>query len=131
MITYRIDLSLAHAHRFIVTLQVAKPQPQVVLELPVWIPGSYLIREFARHFVNVRAECNGAPVAIVFGPENGAIAEKLVYEASREIRSAIVFGTAVVVLSFLPLFALSGLEGRLFVPLSDGTALLLELDKPK
>ncbi len=41
----------------------------------------------------------------------------VIYEASREVRSAIVFGTAVVVLAFLPLFALSGVEGRLFVPL--------------
>ena len=42
---------------------------------------------------------------------------QVVYDASREIRSAIVFGTAVVILAFLPLFALSGVEGRLFVPL--------------
>jgi len=41
----------------------------------------------------------------------------VVYEASREVRSAVVYGTAVVVLAFLPLFALSGVEGRLFVPL--------------
>ncbi len=41
----------------------------------------------------------------------------VVYQASREIRSAIVFGTAVVILAFMPLFALSGVEGRLFVPL--------------
>jgi len=54
--------------------------------------------------------------------ENGVSASPkpalvVVYEASREIRSAIVFGTAVVILAFMPLFALSGVEGRLFVPL--------------
>ena len=42
---------------------------------------------------------------------------QVVYDASREIRSPIVFGTIVVILVFLPLFAISGVAGRLFEPL--------------
>ena len=49
--------------------------------------------------------------------DNPRPAIRVVYDASREIRSAIVFGTIVVILVFLPLFAISGVAGRLFEPL--------------
>jgi len=42
---------------------------------------------------------------------------QLVAKASMEVRSAILYATVIIVLVFLPLFALPGLEGKLFVPL--------------
>ncbi len=41
----------------------------------------------------------------------------IVREASLEVRSGIVYATVIVVLVFVPLFALPGIEGRLFTPL--------------
>lgn len=42
---------------------------------------------------------------------------RVVYDASLEVRSSIVFGTMIVILVFLPLFGLTGMEGKLFTPL--------------
>lgn len=53
-------------HLFNVTVTVAAPDPQgQVFVLPAWIPGSYMIREFARNIVRIRAESGGQPVDLV------------------------------------------------------------------
>jgi predicted metalloprotease with PDZ domain len=64
-IRYRIVASDPNAHLFEVSCTVSDPDPGgQAFRLPAWSPGSYLIREFARHFVSVRAECEGQSVAV-------------------------------------------------------------------
>ena len=52
---YRIEPAELHAHLFHVTLTIAQPAAQQRVALPVWIPGSYLVREFAKNLQNLRA----------------------------------------------------------------------------
>ena len=65
VIQYRIQPSRPEAHVFTVTLTIPAPTPEgQVLRMPAWIPGSYMIRDFARHVLSLRAESAGAPVAV-------------------------------------------------------------------
>lgn len=54
-IKYTVELFNPHAHIFKVTLEIDRPNKSgQVLSLPAWIPGSYMIRDFAKNIVNLK-----------------------------------------------------------------------------
>ena len=64
-VRYTILPARPEAHLYRVTCSVAEPDSAGQrFALPAWNPGSYMIREFARHVVSIRAESRGRAVAI-------------------------------------------------------------------
>ena len=65
MIHYQVRPLRPQAHLFQVTLTIDRPTPEGQgLTLPAWIPGSYMIRDFARHIVSLEASAAGEPVDV-------------------------------------------------------------------
>jgi predicted metalloprotease with PDZ domain len=65
MIRYQIGSRLPASHYFDVSIRIDNPDPSgQALRLPNWIPGSYMIRDFARNLLDLRAECAGGGVTI-------------------------------------------------------------------
>ena len=57
---YRVWPKNPAAHLYEVTLTVEKPDPAgQVFAMPAWIPGSYMVRDYAKHIVSIRAESDG------------------------------------------------------------------------
>ena len=56
MILYRVELDDLHSHHYQVTLTVPRPAAAQQLALPVWIAGSYMVREFGRHLSGLTAQ---------------------------------------------------------------------------
>ena len=62
---YRIWPKDPAAHLYEVTLTVPEPAASgQVLAMPAWIPGSYMIRDYAKHVVTIRAESDGLDVPL-------------------------------------------------------------------
>jgi predicted metalloprotease with PDZ domain len=64
MVTYRVDIPDPHTHQFRVTLVLPQPAAAQRLSLPVWIPGSYMVREFGRHLSQLEARQGGREVPL-------------------------------------------------------------------
>ncbi len=64
MIQHRVELADPHAHLFCVTLTITHPVPHEAIAMPVWIPGSYLVREFSKQIQELTAMQGGKPIFI-------------------------------------------------------------------
>lgn len=62
---YRVEPTDLHAHQFTVTLTVACPSAEQEVALPVWIPGSYLVREFAKNLQDLKASQGKRSITLV------------------------------------------------------------------
>jgi len=64
-IKYTVTLFNPHAHIFKVTLDILSPDNNgQVLSLPAWIPGSYMIRDFAKNIINIKATSDNKAVKL-------------------------------------------------------------------
>ena len=54
-IAYELRVADLHAHLFQVSLTIQRPAALQQLSLPVWIPGSYLVREFSKNLQQLQA----------------------------------------------------------------------------
>ncbi len=63
-LVYRVALGDLHAHLFGITLTIAQPAQVQTLCLPIWIPGSYLVREFSKNLQGLRAHQDAKPCVV-------------------------------------------------------------------
>jgi predicted metalloprotease with PDZ domain len=63
-IGYLLQVQDLHAHLFRVTLTIAQPSALQGLSLPVWIPGSYLVREFSKNLQGLQARQSNKTVPL-------------------------------------------------------------------
>jgi predicted metalloprotease with PDZ domain len=64
-VVYQVRVLDADAHLFEVACRIEKPNPEgQAFSMPAWIPGSYMIRDYARHVIGVGAESGGHEVRL-------------------------------------------------------------------
>lgn len=62
---YRIEAANPGAHLYTVSVTVTRPDPEGQrFAMPAWVPGSYMIRDYARNVVSIRAESGGVEVPL-------------------------------------------------------------------
>jgi len=97
LIRYRVRLADLDRHHFEVECRIDGPAVEQRFSLPAWIPGSYLLRDFARHVVHVEAKSGRQPLAVektdaatwcVRGAERTLTLTITVYALDQSVRGA-------------------------------------------
>jgi len=98
MIKYQVNCPVPASHYFAVSMRIDNPDPAgQALRLPNWIPGSYMIRDFARNLLDLRVTCDGNEIALEqldksnwrSAPCDGElVVEYLVYAKDLSVRTA-------------------------------------------
>jgi len=61
LLDYKVEMPHPESHLFVVTLRIQSwAEPTLNLKMPVWTPGSYLVREYARHVQSFTAHGNSS-----------------------------------------------------------------------
>jgi predicted metalloprotease with PDZ domain len=70
-IRYTVSFPAPHTHYAEISATVPTGgRPQIEMMMAVWTPGSYLVREYARHVENVRAAASGRTLAVEKSDKN-------------------------------------------------------------
>lgn len=86
------------------------------LDFGIIVDGTVIVLDNCVRFIHERAKKLGRNLSA------GEVKEA-VYEATVEIRSAAGFGQFIIVMVFLPVFALTGVEGKMFIPMASTFAI--------
>jgi len=101
MICYRVRFADLNRHLFEIECRISDPAQQQQLRLPAWIPGSYLLRDYARHVVSIEAHCDeGRPALsktdsstwLVEGARGILVVRMRVYALDLSVRGAYLDG---------------------------------------
>jgi predicted metalloprotease with PDZ domain len=69
-ISYQLTFPEAQGHYVNVTMEVKTSKDEVIVKMPVWAPGSYLVREFARHVEGFKAKSGGTSLSFIKRDKN-------------------------------------------------------------
>ncbi len=70
-VRYRVQIFDVHSHLFRVVVEIPNPHAAgQEFRFPAWTPGSYLIREYSRHMVQIRLQAGGKELALAHDKKN-------------------------------------------------------------